>query len=84
MRVKDNIQNTLNQQPCSKGSKFNMRVKSKDQSEVKSSVIRLRLTQAEAEMFKTKAKEAGCKSISEYIRVRCIDESVKTDTERQE
>lgn len=61
-----------------------MRVKSKDQSEVKSSVIRLRLTQAEAEMFKTKAKEAGCKSISEYIRVRCIDESVKTDTERQE
>ena len=36
-----------------------MRVKSKDQSEVKSTVIRLRVTQAEAELFKTKAKEAG-------------------------
>ncbi len=50
-----------------------MRVKSKDQSEVKSTVIRLRVTQAEAELFKMKTKDAGCKSISEYIRVRCID-----------
>lgn len=58
-----------------------MRVKSKDQSEVKSTVIRLRVTQAEAELFK--AKEAGCKSLSEYIRVRCI-ESVDNSTARQE
>lgn len=57
-----------------KEATINMRVKSKDQSEVKSSVIRLRVTEAEAELFKTKAKEAGCKSLSEYIRVRCIDD----------
>ena len=60
-----------------------MRVKSKDQSEVKSTVIRLRVTQTEAELFKTKAKEAGCKSLSEYIRVRCI-ESMDNSTARQE
>lgn len=62
-----------------------MRVKSKDQSEVKSTVIRLRVTQAEAELFKMKAKDAGCKSISEYIRVRCIYETtVGNDAARQE
>lgn len=60
-----------------------MRVKSKDRSEVKSTVTRLRVTQAEAELFKTKAKEAGCKTVSEYIRVRCI-ESVDTNAARQE
>ncbi len=50
-----------------------MRVKSKDQSEVKSTVIRHRVTLAEAELFKTHEKGAGCKTVSEYIRKRCID-----------
>lgn len=50
-----------------------MRTKSHDPSTVKSTVIRLRVTQAEAELFKMKAKEAGCRTISEYIRIRCID-----------
>lgn len=36
-------------------------------------VIRLRVTEAEVELFKRKAREAGCKSVSEYIRLRCID-----------
>ncbi len=61
-----------------------MRTKSHDPSTVKSTVIRLRVTRAEAELFKTKAKEAGCKSISEYIRVRCIDESGNNSASRQE
>ena len=62
-----------------------MRTKSHDPSTVKSTVIRLRVTQAEAELFKTKAKEAGCKSISEYIRVRCLNETaVGNDAVRQE
>lgn len=42
-------------------------------STVKNHVIRLRVTEAEVELFKRKAREAGCKSVSEYIRVRCID-----------
>ena len=40
-----------------------MRTKSHDPSTIKSTVIRLRVTPAEAELFKAKAKEAGCKSI---------------------
>ena len=62
-----------------------MRPKSHDPSTVKSTVIRLRVTQAEAELFKTKAREAGCKTVSEYIRVRCINETaVGSDAARQE
>ena len=61
-----------------------MRTKSQDPSKIKSTVIRLRVTQAEAELFKTKAKEAGCKTISEYIRVRCIDENAADDAAKQE
>ena len=50
------------------------RQKQSDPSTIKNQVIRLRVTEAEAEMFKTRAAEAGCKSISEYIRSRCIGE----------
>ncbi|WP_303819738.1 hypothetical protein [Ruminococcus flavefaciens] len=51
------------------------RHKQSDPSTVKAQVIRLRVTEAEAEKFKKKAAEAGCRSISEYIRSRCIDDS---------
>lgn len=40
-----------------------MRTKSIDPKVVKSTVIRLRVTEAEAELFKTKAREAGCKTV---------------------
>ncbi len=50
-----------------------MRTKTPDPSIVRSTVIRLRVTEAEVELFKRKAREAGCKSVSEYIRLRCID-----------
>ena len=50
-----------------------MRTKTPDPSTVRSTVIRLRVTEAEVELFKRKAREAGCKSVSEYIRLRCID-----------
>ena len=50
-----------------------MRTKTPDQSSVRSTVIRLRVTEAEVELFKIKAREAGCKSVSEYISIRCID-----------
>ena len=53
------------------------RHKKSDPSTVKNHVIRLRVTEAEVEMFKTKAREAGYRSISEYIRSRCIDDSVE-------
>ena len=57
------------------------RHKQTDQSTIKSSVIRLRVTEAEAERFKANAA-AGCKSISEYIRSRCIGEdAVDTATD---
>ena len=48
------------------------KLKSKDPKEVKSQVIRLRVTEAEAQQFKAHAAAAGCKTISEYIRSRCI------------
>ena len=51
------------------------RHKQSDQSTIKSQVIRLRVTEAEAERFKGNAINAGCKSISEYIRMRCISEN---------
>ena len=50
-----------------------MRTKTPDPSTIRSTVIRLRVTEAEVELFKRKAREAGCKSVSEYIRLRCID-----------
>ena len=54
------------------GGRIPMRTKSMDPGMIKSTVIRIRVTQAEAELFKVKAKEAGCKTVSEYIRERCI------------
>ena len=50
-----------------------MRTKTPDPSTVRSTVICLRVTEAEVELFKRKAREAGCKSVREYIRIRCID-----------
>ena len=50
------------------------RHKQSDPASIKSQVIRLRVAEAEAQLFKTNAAAAGCKSISEYIRSRCIGE----------
>ena len=52
------------------------KLNSKDPNEVKSRVIRLRVTEAEAQLFKAHAVAAGCKTISEYIRSRCIEETI--------
>ena len=63
---------------------INMRTKSHDPSTIKTTVIRLRVTEAEAELFKVKAREAGCKTVSEYIGERCINETaVGSDAARQ-
>lgn len=35
------------------------------------------MTEAEVERFKKKVAEAGCRSISEYIRRKCIEDSVE-------
>ena len=56
------------------------RHKQNDQSTIKNQVIRLRVTEAEAQLFKVNAAAAGCKSISEYIRSRCIPEESGVDT----
>ena len=50
------------------------RHKQSDPTSIMSQVIRLRVTEAEAQLFKTNAAAAGCKSISEHIRSRCIGE----------
>ena len=50
------------------------RHKQSDPTSIKTQVIRLRVTETEALLFKTNAAEAGCKSISEYIRSRFIGE----------
>lgn len=51
------------------------RHKQSDPTSIKTQVIRLRVTEAEAQLFKTNAVEIGYKSISEYIRSRCIGEN---------
>lgn len=56
------------------------RHKQSDPSTIKNQVIRLRVTEAEAQIFKTNATAAGCNSISEYIRSRCISEDSGVDT----
>lgn len=55
------------------------RHKQSDPTNIKSSVIRLRVTTSEAQLFKANAVEAGCKSISEYIRMKCIGEDSSVD-----
>jgi len=56
------------------------RHKQSDPTFIKTQVIRLRVTEAEAEKFKKKVAEAGCKSISEYIRFKCIGEDTVDTT----
>lgn len=58
-----------------------MRIKSSDPSDNKTTVIRLRVTEAESALFKTKAKEAGCRSVSEYIRICCIEDGKERKNE---
>ena len=57
------------------------RHKQSDPTSIKSQVIRLRVTEAEVEKFKKKAAEAGCRSISEYIRMKCIEDESGVDSE---
>ena len=56
------------------------RHKQSNPSTIKNQVIRRRVTEAEAQLFKTNATAAGCKSISEYIRSRCIGEDTVDTT----
>ena len=48
------------------------RTKKENPNEVRTSVIRLRVTEDEVKRFKEKAAEAGCRTISQYIRLRCL------------
>lgn len=57
-----------------------MRTKTPDPSLVRSTVIRLQVTEAEVELFKRKSREAGCKSVSEYIRVDGIGTMLENNT----
>ncbi len=54
------------------------RTKSSDPTKVKNQVICLRVNDAEAEIFKKKVAEAGCRTISEYIRKMCITQRKDT------
>ncbi|WP_295067330.1 hypothetical protein [Ruminococcus sp.] len=51
------------------------RTKKENPSEVRTSVIRLRVNEEEEKKFKEKAAEAGCRTISQYIRLRCLDDN---------
>lgn len=54
------------------------RHKQSDPTSIKTQVIRLRVT--EAEKFRSRAAESGYKTVSEYIRSRCIaDDSSSAD-----
>lgn len=56
------------------------RHKQSDPTSIKTQVIRLRVTEAEADKFRSKAAESGCKTVSEYIRSKCIpDDSSSAD-----
>ena len=52
------------------------RTKKENPNEVRTSVIRLRVTKDEVKRFKEKAAEAGCRTISQYIRLRCLDDEI--------
>lgn len=56
------------------------RTQKENQSEVRTSVIRLRVTEDEVKKFKKKAAEAGCRTIIQYIRLRCLDDNTFDDT----
>ena len=55
------------------------RHKQSDPTSIKTQVIRLRVTEAETEKFRNKAAESGCKTVSEYIRFRCIPDDGSAD-----
>jgi uncharacterized protein YqfA (UPF0365 family) len=57
------------------------RHKQSNPTSIKSSVIRLRVTEAEAEMFRSKAAESGCKTVSEYIRSKCLTDDSGMDND---
>ena len=59
------------------------RIKKENPSEVRTSVIRLRVTEDEVKRFKEKAAEAGCKTISQYIRLMCLDDNTFDDTNKK-
>ena len=55
------------------------RTKKENPAEVRTSVIRLRVTEDEVKKFKEKAAEAGCRTISQYIRLRCLADTTFDD-----
>jgi len=57
------------------------RTKKENPSEVRTSVIRLRVTEDEVKQFKERATEAGCRTISQYIRMKCLDYDSVNNTE---
>ncbi len=59
------------------------RTKKENPNEVRTSVIRLRVTEDEVKRFKEKAAELGCKTISQYIRLRCLDDNAFDATNKK-
>lgn len=59
------------------------RTKKENPSEVRTSVIRLRVTEDEVKKFKEKAAEAGCRTISQYIRLRCLEDNAFDDAHKK-
>ena len=51
------------------------RIKKENPNEVRTSVIRLRVNEEEEKKFKEKAAKAGCRTISQYIRLKCLDDN---------
>lgn len=50
-----------------------MRQKSNNRTLIKESVVRLRVTEEEALLFKEKARMLGYKNVSQYIRAMCLN-----------
>ena len=50
------------------------KTKKENPSEIRKSVIRLQVNEEEEKKFKEKADKAGCRTISQYIRLKCLDD----------
>lgn len=54
-----------------------MRQRSENRAIIKESVVRIRVTQEEALLFKEKAKKSGYRNVSQYIRAMCLNSPKK-------
>lgn len=53
------------------------RTKKENRYEVRTSIIRLRVNAQEEMILKDRAAKTGCKTVSQYIRLKCLNDNKK-------